>query len=232
MEKLGKIINPKLFVQIGTNNGKDNFRLLVAKYKPKKVVLIEPNINLIPEIEKNYSQLKKYMEIIIINKAIFEKNDQLISLFIPAKDGIYGKSGVQPERKEGNYIYNNKHFSILPMNDWGDKKNMIEIKSKTITFNQLITNLNISNIDYLQIDTEGYDCEIIKSINLEKINIKFLRYEKWNFDINCFDKYHKDNKHKYGVNGMNTIKELLIKNNYELIDIKDKDGNDILAIKK
>ena len=35
----------------------------------------------------------------------------------------------------------------------------------------------------------------------------------------------------YGINGMKNVKNKLEKNGYILYDIKDNDGNDILAVK-
>ena len=229
MDILNNIKKPKVFIQIGTNTGNDNFRQLVYDHKPKKIILIEPNEQLNNTIKENYKFVKNICDIKIINKAIYTEDNKEVSLFIPAKDGIYGKPGVQPERKQGNYTYRHSHFSLLPMNDWGDKKHMIEIKSDSITFNTLCNNLNITEIDYLQIDTEGFDSEIIKSIDFNKHKINVLRYEKWNFDTECFSKYHNNDKHKYGINGMNAIKSKL--SEYTLKDIKDRDGNDILAIR-
>lgn len=231
MDVLDNINNPKVFIQIGTNTGNDNFKKLVYKHRPTKVVLIEPITQLINSIEQNYKFAKDISEIIIINKAIYTENNKNVSLFIPARDGIYGNPGVQPERKEGNHTYNHAKFSLLPMNDWGEKKHMIEIKSNSITFDTLCDDLNITEIDYLQIDTEGFDTEIIKNIDFNKFKINVLRYEKWPFDTDCFSKYHNDGKHKYGVNGMNDVKHIL-SSDYTLNDIKDEDGNDILAVRK
>ena len=45
MNILNNRSNPKVFIQIGTNTGDDNFRKLVLKHKPKKVILVEPNSN-------------------------------------------------------------------------------------------------------------------------------------------------------------------------------------------
>ena len=222
------ISNCDVFMQIGTNDGNDKFKELVYKFKPKIVILIEPNSQLCNNIKENY----KYIEnVIIINKCIYEKDNQEVSLFIPAKDGVYGNPGVQPERVFGNFTYNNKHFSLIPMNDWGEKKNMVEIKSSTITFNTLCEQYNITHINYLQIDTEGYDSQIIASIDFNKINIDMIRYEKWPFDENCFSKYHNENKQLYGINGMKNIEKLLNAHNYKLHSIQDDDGDDIIAIK-
>jgi FkbM family methyltransferase len=230
MDILNNIKKPNVFIQIGTNDGDDNFRKLIIKHKPKKVILVEPNKDLITKIEKNYNCVKNICDVQIVNKAVYINDNKEVSLFIPAKNGVYGKKGVQPERKQGNHKYTHHHFSLLPMNDWGEKKHMIEIKSNSVTFDSLCQKYNIKDIDYLQIDTEGFDSEIIKSIDFNKFNIKTLRYEKWDFDTECFSKYHNENKEKYGINGMRKIKEKLT--NYNLSDIKDKDGRDILAVKK
>lgn len=231
MNYLEQISNYDVFVQIGTNDNNDNFRGLVYKYKPKTVILVEPNYELYDDIKRNYRELEQVCNIIILNKCIYEKDNEEVSLFIPAKDGIYGNPGVQPERKQGNYLYNNKHFSLIPMNDWGLKKDMVEIKSKTITFSTMCELYNISHIAYLQIDTEGYDSQIISSIDFNKINIDILRYEKWPFDENCFSKYHNENKNIYGINGMKNVEKNLLNYNYKLFDIQDNDGDDIIAIK-
>lgn len=231
MENYLKNIPKNVWIQIGTNDGNDNFLKYVSYFKPKKVVLIEANSSLIDKITKNYSHLIKDCEIIIINKTIYTDDNKSVSLFLPAENGIYGKPGVQPNRKQGNHLYTDGQFSLLPMNDWGEKKHMIEIKSESIKFETLCSNLNITQIDYLQIDTEGFDSEIIKSINLNNIYISIIRYEKWPFTEDCFSLYNNDSKEKYGVNGMIYVKNKLEEHNYILYDIKDIDGDDIIAIK-
>ena len=213
----------KIFIQIGTNNGNDNFRNLVIKESPDLVLLVEPNKNLIETIKNNYINIKN---VDIINKAVGYEDDKEVSLYIPAINKIYGNKG------ENNFTYGDAHFSMVPMNDWGEKENMIEIKTKSITFNTLCFTYNINEIDYLQIDTEGFDTEIIKMIDFDKINIKKLRYEKWGFDTSCFTKYHSDKYEQLGKNGLKIIENKLVNNGYILNDINDSDGNDILAIKK
>lgn len=228
MENLERLQSPRVFMQVGTNTGNDNFRLLVNKYRPQIVILVEPLSQLIPVIKKNYKFANSFSKVYIFNNALYTEDNKEVSLFIPAKDGVYGQPGVQPERKHGNYTYRHSQFSLLPMNDWGEKKHMIEVKALSITFDAICKQLYITDIDYLQIDTEGFDSEIIKSINFDKYKISILRYEKWDFDEECFSKYHNENKDKYGINGMKAIADKL--KNYCLQDIKDNDGNDIIAI--
>ena len=67
-----------------------------------------------------------------------------------------------------------------------DKEFNCKKKSDSITFNSLCKKYFIKNIHYLQIDTEGFDSEIIQSIDFNNINIDIIRYEKWNFSTDCF----------------------------------------------
>src|SRR3989304_8662413 len=91
----------KVFVQIGTNNGSDNFRMLVEKYHPSKVVLVEPNGVLNGDILISYAGIP--VEISIENVAITEINKGEVRLVIPDEENRRGQ------------IYHNGHFSLLPM---------------------------------------------------------------------------------------------------------------------
>ena len=222
----------KVFFQIGTNDGNDNFHDMCVSEKPDMIVLVEANTKHIPTIEKNYENIKN---VHIINKAIYYNDNEMVELFLPAKDGVYGQRAVQPDRKQGNHLYTDGQFSLLPMNDWGEKTNMCIFKAQTITFDSICDNLGITDIEYLQIDTEGFDSEIIKMIDLDKFNIKKIRYEKWNFDTKCFTKHNTNDTmlkiDNLGINGMNMVVDKLNKYNYILRDIHDSDGNDIIATK-
>lgn len=210
----------KVFFQIGTNNGNDLFKELVIKNKPDIVILVEPNENLISEIKQNYSNIKN---VYIYNNAIYYNDDEIIELYIPAKNGIIGT------RADNNIIYSHGHFSLLPMNDWGNKNDMVKITTKSITFDKICSIHDITNIDYLQIDTEGFDSEIIKMIDLSKYKINKIRFEKWAIKTECFTDYHKEKAHELGINGLKNSIDKLVKNNYTLREIYDEDGNDIIA---
>jgi len=115
------------------------------------------------------------------------------------------------------------------MNDWGNKNDMVKITTKSITFDKICSIHDITNIDYLQIDTEGFDSEIIKMIDLSKYKINKIRFEKWAIKTECFTDYHKEKAHELGINGLKNSIDKLKKNNYTLRDIYDEDGNDIIA---
>jgi len=199
-----------VFIQIGTNNGNDNFRKLVLKHKPSRVILIEPNSNLYESIRKNYQDIPN---VTILNRAICYEDNKPVELYI-AKE------------------YGDAHFSLLPMNDWGDKSDMVKITANSIRFDTLCSMLNISEIDYLQIDTEGFDSEIIDMIDFNTYIIHQLRYEAWGFDTEAFTKHNGDKAYKLGKAGMERTANKLAAYGYTLNNISDEDGNDIIASRK
>lgn len=201
-----------IFFQIGTNNGNDVFRDKVKKDKPSLIILVEPNKSLISDIKNNYKDIDN---VHIFNNAIYYKNNEDIELYIPKNKG-----------------YGNGHFSLLPMNDWGEKDTMDKFVTKSITFDEICSQYDIQEIDFLQIDTEGFDSEIIKMIDFNKYNIKQIRFEKWGFDTSCFTRHHRELSNELGVNGMNASIEKLKIHNYSIDEIKDRSGNDIIATKK
>uniref|UniRef100_A0A6C0KK08 Methyltransferase FkbM domain-containing protein n=1 Tax=viral metagenome TaxID=1070528 RepID=A0A6C0KK08_9ZZZZ len=210
----------KVFFQIGTNNGNDLFREMVIKNAPDCVILVEPNKELIDEIIKNYNNIKN---VYIYNYAIYYNDDETVELYIPAKNGIIGT------RADNGIVYTDGNFSLLPMNDWGNKNDMVKMTSKSITFDKICSNHNITNIDYLQIDTEGFDSEIIQMIDLSKYKINKIRFESWYFKTECYTTYYEEKSVDLGINGMNKCINKLKQHNYVINNIIDSDGNDIIA---
>ena len=159
----------------------------------------------------------------IYSNAIYYTDDEDIDLYVPAKNGVMGTIA------ENGLIYSDSHFSLVPMNDWGNKNDMVKITTKSITFDTICSNHGITDIDYLQIDTEGFDSEIIKMIDFSKYKINTIRFEKWPFKSNSFTEHNKQLANDLGESGLlNTINKLK-DNNYTINEINDSDGNDIIA---
>ena len=185
----------KILVQIGTNNGKDEFNNICKDSNPLKIILVEPNSLLNSEILANYNGVNN---VFIENVAIMEANRGTVNLVIPA--AIRGRKSINGIK------YKSSHFSLLPMDDWGNKFVMLEAPS--MSFNELCAKYSINNIHYLQIDTEGYDVEIIKTIDFEKISIDIICYERWDFGEDAFKRYG-DKAKLYGINAMHFASNLL-----------------------
>jgi hypothetical protein len=144
---------------------------------------------------------------------------------IPAKKKVYGTTA------DNGVTYDHAHFSLMPMNDWGSKEDMIEIETNTVRFDTLCKVFNLKHIDYLQMDTEGFDTEIIKMINFEKIDIRKIRYEIWAFSPSEFTRYHSEKAAGLGTAGMEISVKLLKNAGYRLEEVTDEDGHDMIATK-
>jgi FkbM family methyltransferase len=209
----------KVFFQIGTNTGNDRFRELVKQHSPDRVILVEPNTALIPEIKKQYEGVNVH----IYANAVYYRSQEPIELYIPAKNGVMGT------KADNQITYGHEHFSLLPMNDWGQKQDMVKLQATSITFEDICTQQGITTIDYLQMDTEGFDSEIIKMIDLSKYTIRQIRFEKWRFPADQFTDYHPELSQELGKNGLENSIHKLKQHRYTIVDVHDQDGDDLLA---
>ena len=96
-------------------------------------------------------------------------------------------------------------------------KSLQKIRTKTIT--EILLNLKIKNIDFLNIDIEGGELNVLKSINFKYFDIKVICVEIINYK--SFHKKLKTDKSK--------IFKLLKKNKYSL---KFKSSINYIFIKK
>jgi FkbM family methyltransferase len=191
----------KTFIQIGTNDGNDEFNSIVKVENPDLIILVEPNSELNNDIKKNYSEFidKVFIENVAINTKSGPCEVVLSKKYFPELN---------------DYMYTNHTlYTLLPMDSWGD--DFVSLKIDGITFNELCEKYSITEIDFLQIDTEGFDSQIILSIDFDKIKIKKLKYEIWGFTPDCYSRYGEKSK-DYGTNGMKNVEEKLISLGYKL----------------
>ncbi len=98
-----------------------------------------------------------------------------------------------------------KNQLLFLKNHHNIKKN--EIKKKKIKTKKLMSVLKkykFYQIDFMNIDIEGHELEVLKTIDFKKIKIKYLCIEMINHN-------------KTAINNSNKIKNLLKKNNFYLI---------------
>ena len=168
-----KIIALDVGAQGGFNS--DNFFSHKYNYFFENI-LVEPI-----ESEANKFIEKKY----IINKGLWSRKEKR-HLYI--LDNILGSSSMYMPNVETFDLHN------IPKKDFNDYKvtRTIEIECDTIS-NQL-SNLNINTLDYLKIDTQGAELEILKGIGkyrplLIKIEAHFFSMYKntpsWHKLIDC-----------------------------------------------
>lgn len=164
----------KNFVQIGANVGNDYFYNFCVGQEKSNIYLIEPNGQIFDQLKKNYKSLMDVHNVLFFNNGIVtEETKSVDKLYLYNED-----SGLASIINRKSY----QHVSSV-------------INFNPITFEEFCNNNNISDIELLFIDTEGFDYAILDSIDLNKINIKSIIFEKWPYEQDDIDDKVKTGQH-------------------------------------
>ena len=144
--------------------------------KNKKILLVEPvpyNYNRLKEDFKNIKNIQ------ICTNAVFSENKIRKFYYVNEnsipKLGKHWASGIGSFNKNHILEHKTKRFKI-------EDRDIVEIEIEFITFDNLIKKYSIKSIDKLQIDVEGAEYEILKSIDFKNIEIKSIQFESKHFD--------------------------------------------------
>lgn len=154
-------------VQIGANDGKsrdDGIYDYVQNHKVK-LYAIEPIPSAFEQLKKNYSHLNN---VICVNAAIWH-NDGKMSIYVVNETDT-------KEEKWSRYSSFSKEV-IMKVKKTDPNVEIIQTEVPSYTLGTLVTKYSIRNINYLQIDTEGLDFEIIKMAFSAKIFPELIRFE-------------------------------------------------------
>lgn len=160
------------FIQIGANDGK-SFDFLfdfVVKRKSSGVVL-EPVKEYFEELNFNYSG---FPNIIKINKAAHPTEKKVVINRI-------NPSAVQkyPDWAKGIASLDQEHHKKTGI----DSNDIIEEEVDADTLMNLINaNIGTQKVDYFQVDTEGFDFEVIKMLDFDCLKPDIIKYESINLD--------------------------------------------------
>jgi FkbM family methyltransferase len=161
-ENFGQNIINGYYIEIGAFNGVKQNSTIVLEQAGWDGVCVEP-------MPANIRKLKKNRKCRIIEGGIWIENTDVEF----ADVGIPGWTGIsQTHQKQHKEKY---------------KDGVVKSKIKCYTFDSL----NFPNqIDYLQIDTEGSELEILSSIDLTKYKIEYICIED-NLGLKGDNTYHK-----------------------------------------
>ncbi len=158
------------FIQIGANDGMkfDPTYLYVKKYGWKGI-LVEPVGYVFDKLKNNYKNVKGL---------VFE------DAAIGDKDGFKNFYLLKKSEGENLPLWYDEigSFSKEHVLKHGDRikdidKRLMTQKIKVLTLKSLLEKYKVSKIDFLQIDTEGYDQYILKQIPFNKIKPSMIVYE-------------------------------------------------------
>ena len=183
----------------------------ISKYSKQDIILVEPVPYNIDILEKKYSSFKN---ITICKNAIFSENKVKSFYFVDensiTKLGKHWASAIGSFDKKHILNHKSKRFKI-------EDSDIKEIKIEFITFDKLVEKYSIQSIDKLQIDVEGAEYEILKTIDFKKTKIDQILFESKHFD-GTFNEGPK----------LKLIKKKLYESGYNLTQI---DKENILAKK-
>jgi FkbM family methyltransferase len=159
------------FIDVGANDGISiNSTYFLEKHLEWSGICIEP-------LERRYLELiNNRPRSICLNKALYNKNGSI---------SFRDVSGY-PEMLSGiEECYNDTHKQRIAHESSFDNTKVITIEC--INFDKLIEDYNVKKINYLKIDTEGSEFEILKSLNFEKVDIEVIDVENnYNIDYASF----------------------------------------------
>ncbi|MEW5965703.1 MAG: FkbM family methyltransferase [Pseudomonadota bacterium] len=163
-EFMRKIDEPFFFVQVGANDGilDDPLRKLVLEHHLNGL-LIEPLPDLFERLVENYAESRG---LIFENVAIDTKPGT-----VPIHRVRKGPS--TPKHWDGIASLDKRHLIKEGVNEL----NIETVEVKAVTMQSLLSKHNIKKIDLLQVDTEGYDYAIVKSVIEAGFRPGIINYE-------------------------------------------------------
>lgn len=158
-----------------------------------KIILVEPVKKYIKELQHNYSKYNDKCTIKYIEKAISNSNGYT-TIYYPET------------AKDIHYIEQCASLNKQHILDHEYKGEIIEQKVEKNTLNKLIRDNNIEHLDFLVIDTEGNDYEILMNCDFSIIRPKYIQFEY----------IHMDGFKTFGRN-YNKLQEYLKENGYVFV---------------
>jgi len=156
----------KTFVEIGSC---DFGTLNHLYYDGWRGVIVEP-------VKRYLDRLEQHPSIDYVNAAIDTKNGHRDLWICPDE---YHE--ISNDYKGMSSFYRDIHNGSVAggelLDDEGKPVHTYKIEVPTITWETLIDMCDINHIDYLKIDTEGHDWEVLKQIDLKEIQPKIIKIE-------------------------------------------------------
>jgi len=150
------------FLDIGAHDGESlSNTLFFEKHRDWKGICIEP----IPDV---FEKLKNVRNCECINACISEKEGEVTFRRIHGYAEML--SGILDFMTE-------EHKKRIEHEVKLSKGSYEDITVKSLNINNVLRERGIGNIDYLSIDTEGAEFEIIKTIDFKSVNITLLTVE-------------------------------------------------------
>ncbi len=160
------------FLQVGANDGVSfDFLYSFAIQRNISGIAIEPIEEYYLELCKNYS---KYPEVICVNKAVHKTNSDAILYKIVANKIIN-----YPDWVKGIASFDKAHLTKF---EFIAAEDIQEDKVEASHLMAIIKETSLKKFDYFQIDTEGYDLEVLKMFSFSLGKPRMIKAEYVNLN--------------------------------------------------
>lgn len=180
--KLDQLFNQTengFFIELGANNGLFQSNTAFLEFERNwKGILIEPSV-------KGYNECNiNRPNSICVNCACVSDDFKDEFIYGDFEDG-HAMASINGMRTQSNEL----------------------CKVKVLTLEHILDEYNIKNIDFLSLDTEGYELEILKGLNLDKYTPKYMLIEIYDKDFNDILQFLISKKYKLHSNFTNYNKQ-------------------------
>ena len=191
-------------IDIGAHKG-ETISFFLNNFRVGEIYAFEPNFDLYEKLRKINKFKKKFIR--IFNFGIGYR-DQIKTLNIMTDSS---SSTINSLDEDTEYFKKKKKILSLFSSNKNFLKKRQEIKITSLS--QIILNNNINRIDVLKIDTEGYEYNVLKGINLndfKKINYIYFEHH---YDL-MIKKGYKFSDINFLLNQNNFYKKYKLKMNF------------------
>ena len=187
-----------LLIDVGSHKG-EYINSIKKEFEIKQIYGFEPNQEIYEILNKNFSSKK----INLFNKGISnEKGDAFLNKNIDSSS-----SSINDLNSNSKY-YKKKFFL---MNFLNLRNVTTKTKIQVIRLDEFMKSNNISDVDILKIDTEGFEYNVIKSLGSRIFDIKLIHFEH-HFDDMIIKNYNLSDIHTFLINkGFNKVFKIKMK---------------------
>jgi FkbM family methyltransferase len=181
--------NIDILIDVGAHHG-DTINEFLRIFSIKKIYAFEPSKKNFEKLDIKIKKIKKYnpVKIKIYQYGLGEKND-ILPLY-EITDGV--SNTFNSLNTNSKYFKKKKLFTTL----FGIKKFVKnKVPTKIIPLKELIVEENIDKIDFVKIDTEGFEFSTLVGMDKEIKKVKFILFEH-HYDNMLIKNYKFSDIHK------------------------------------
>lgn len=158
------------FIQVGANDGRsgDPLHKYIKKY-PWHGILVEPQPDIFFKLCENYAAIKD--RLIFENIAIAE-GQTAITMYRSANN----QSGLTEDSAYASSVVS-ANSRVVARQLGVRSRDLEQFMVQCATLDELLAKHRMSTLDILQIDAEGYDYDVLKTLNLSKISPSIIQFE-------------------------------------------------------